>query len=147
MNPPPTWVLILRPFLILGCTVMGFIAFRHFVVTDTLFDSNSEPKWSRERIDTYSARKLMSAGKYAEAVAILNTILADTPNHGCAHKYLGRIYLQRHEFDNARKHYLKAQTYCPGDEEPGIALTTIEHLNSQQPDGELTQETAPIAAP
>lgn len=54
------------------------------------------------------AEKLKDAGKTEEAIAALEGILAEDPNHVLSHLMLGRIYTLAAKFDLAIKHGQKA---------------------------------------
>lgn len=57
---------------------------------------------------TNAAEKLKDEGKLDEAVAILNDILSEEPNHVLTHLTLGRIYTLQGKFDKAVEHGCKA---------------------------------------
>ena len=54
------------------------------------------------------AEKLKDAGKNDEAVALLNEILTEDPNHVLTHLTLGRIYTLTGKYDLAVEHGQKA---------------------------------------
>lgn len=57
---------------------------------------------------TNAAEKLKDEGKLDEAVAILNEILSEEPNHVLTHLTLGRIFTLQGKFDQAVEHGRKA---------------------------------------
>jgi tetratricopeptide (TPR) repeat protein len=61
------------------------------------------------------AEKLKDEGKFDEAVALLNEILADDPNHVLTHLTLGRIYTLQGNYDQAVAHGLKACELEPNE--------------------------------
>ena len=55
-----------------------------------------------------AAEKLKDEGKNEEAIAILEQILEEEPNHVLSHLTLGRIYTLQGKFDQAIAHSQKA---------------------------------------
>jgi tetratricopeptide (TPR) repeat protein len=62
-----------------------------------------------------AAEKLKDAGQLDEAVALLNEILAETPDHILSHLTLGRIYTLQGKFEQAVAHGQQACQLEPKD--------------------------------
>jgi tetratricopeptide (TPR) repeat protein len=133
IQPPPSWVLIVRPVLVLGCFVVGLIAFNKIVIEGSVMDGRTVPAWSKDNIDLYSARKAIHSADFAEAESILLQLIKKQSNFGEAHNMLGRLYLQQDRPDDAMRHYRIARDYLPGEDEPANAIEKIEAKMSQQP--------------
>ena len=123
--PPPTWLLILRPVLILVCFIVGFVALRMIVIRGTFMDTETTAKWSEDRIDLYEARNALQRADFDGATKILNRLIERQPHYAEAHRMLARIYLQREDRQKALKHYEIAQQYWPGDEESRHAVEAL----------------------
>jgi tetratricopeptide (TPR) repeat protein len=132
IQPPPSWVLIVRPFLMLCCFVAGFVAFQKIVIDGSVFDGKTTPAWSNDNIDLYKAREAMRSADFAEAESILLQLIKKQPNFGEAHSMLGHLYLQQDRLDDAERHYHIALDYLPGEDEPAAAIKKIEEMRSQQ---------------
>jgi len=133
IQPPRSWVLIVRPFLVLGCFLVGFIMFDRIIIQGSLLDGETTPKWSDDGIDLNSARKAICSADFAEAELILLRLVTKQPHFGEAHRMLGRLYLQQDRFDDALRHYRVARYYLPGDGEPAIAIEQITKKTTSQP--------------
>ena len=147
IQPPASCVLIVRPFLVLGCFVVGLIALNRIVIEGSIMDGKTMPAWSKDNIDLYNARKAIRSADFAEAESILRQLIKKQSNFGEAHSMLGRLYLQQDRLDDAERHYRIALDYLPGEDEPTAAIEKIKEKRSQQPDRAVTQESAPSAAP
>lgn len=123
--PPPAWLLLLRPVLILGCFIVGFVALRMIVIRGTFMDTETTARWSEDRIDLYEARNALQRADFDGATKILNRLIERQPHYAEAHRMLGRIYLQRDDRQKALKHYEIAKRYWPGDEESRQAVEAL----------------------
>jgi len=130
--PPPSWVLILRPFLSLCCFFIGLVLFNKIVIDGSILDGETVPAWSRGGVDMFNARKAIRSADFAEAESILLQLITKQPNFGEAHSMLGRLYLQQDRWDDALRHYRIANEYLPGEAEPAAAISKIEEKTSQQ---------------
>ena len=69
-----------------------------------------------EITDKYNAaEKLKDEGKLDEAIAMLNEILTEAPDHVLTHLTLGRIYTLQGEYDKAVEHGRKACELEPNE--------------------------------
>ncbi|MBI9086569.1 MAG: tetratricopeptide repeat protein [Desulfobacterales bacterium] len=61
------------------------------------------------------AQKLAGDGRTDEAVAVLEALASDMPDHVPAHNDLGELYYQKGDKDRAHAHYQKAADLAPED--------------------------------
>ena len=131
-QPAPIWLQILRPILVLGCVIVGFVAFDRIITRGTIFDGETTPRWSDDGIDIYSAREAARSAEFPRAESILKELIHKEPRFGEAHRMLGHIYLQQDRLDVALQHYQIARQYLPGEDEPAAAIELITDRMSQQ---------------
>ncbi len=62
-----------------------------------------------------AAEKLKDQGKSDEAIAALEALLVDEPNHVLSHLTLGRLYTLAAKFDKAIEHGVKACQLEPNE--------------------------------
>jgi tetratricopeptide (TPR) repeat protein len=143
IQPPPSWVLILRPFLVLGCFVVGLIAFNKIVIEGSILDGKTMPAWSKDNIDLSNVRKAIRSADFAEAESILLKLIKKQPHFGEAHCMLGRLYLQQDRLDDAMRHYRIAHEYLPGEYELATEKNNIGDKLTQQPAPQVQSDGAP----
>jgi predicted Zn-dependent protease len=68
---------------------------------------------------------LTNAGKYDEAIAAYNAILATNPDITAVYKNLGFVYIQKKDYPAAETAYLKVLDLEPGDPDATIALAGV----------------------
>lgn len=121
----PTWLLLVRPVLILVCFILGCVALRVFVIRGSMLDTGASVKMSEDRVDLFEARNAVQRADFDGAIQILNHLLVKQPNYAEAHRMLGRIYLQMGDREKALKHYQASLRYWPGDEESQHAVEAL----------------------
>jgi tetratricopeptide (TPR) repeat protein len=134
-TPPPAWLQILRPVLILACFVLGFVAFERIVIRGTVFDGKTTPRWSEDGIDITSARDAVRRADFDGASRILKQLILKQPNYGEAHQMLARVYLQTGDRQRALEHYKIALSNLPGDRESERAVEMLRADSIGQQDG------------
>jgi len=138
IQPQPSWVLIIRPFIVLGCFVAGLIAFNQIVIEGSIMDGKTLPAWSKDNIDLNNARNAIHSADFAKAESILQQLINKQPKFGEAHRMLGRIYLQQDRLDDAMRHYRIAREYLPGEHE---AITAIEIIEEKRMGQQKSEES------
>ncbi len=75
-------------------------------------DSDTRPK-AAGKAEYDKAEALIEAGKYAEAIPLLQTADAKAPDNPDVHNWLGYAYRKLKEYDPALKHYKIALRLAP----------------------------------
>lgn len=122
VRQPSRW----RPLIILGCWVVGFVAFRFIIIEGTIFDQNFKPAWMQPSDDLFDVRKALDKADFNEAERILGKLLERQPRYGAAHERLGYVLLQKDQLEEALQHYRLAADYQPDKGEIASAIAIIK---------------------
>jgi tetratricopeptide (TPR) repeat protein len=93
------------------------------------------------------AVEMTNAGKYDEALAAYQAILAQNPQIAAVHKNMGFVYGQKKDYPAAEAAYLKVLDLEPGDPDSLLALATIYNAMGQKDKAKAMLDQATEANP